>query len=82
MTTPNENFQRDDTNERVEVLRDDVLETREDFRDDYLERQADYRDDDEEVRREDQGYYERYGYDDDEELDQGSGFHSGSGMGL
>ncbi|WP_344681468.1 hypothetical protein, partial [Saccharopolyspora taberi] len=79
MTTPNENFQRDDTIERVEALRDEVLETREDYRDDYVERQADYRDEDE-THREDEGYYERYGYDDDDELDQGSGFHSGMGL--
>lgn len=79
MTSPNENFQRDDTIERVEALRDEVLETREDYRDDYVERRADYRDEDE-VRRENEGYYERYGYDDDDELDQGSGFHSGMGL--
>ena len=79
MTSPNENFQRDDTIERVEALRDEVLETREDYRDDYVERRADYRDEDE-GRRENEGYYERYGYDDDDELDQGSGFHSGMGL--
>ncbi|GAB3673552.1 MobF family relaxase [Saccharopolyspora sp. NPDC049426] len=79
MTSPNENFQRDDTTERIEALRDQVLETREDYRDDYVERQLDYHDEDE-SRRESEGSYERYGYDDDEELDQGSGFHSGMGL--
>lgn len=78
MTSPNGNFQRDDTTERIEALRDEVLESREDYRDDYRERHDDYHDD--ETRRESEGDYERYGYDDDEELDQGSGFHSGMGF--
>ncbi len=80
MSTPNENYQRDDTTERVEALRDEVLENRKDSRDDYTARQTDYRDDEYETRHEDEGYYERYGYDDDEDLDQGNGFHSGMGV--
>ncbi|GAB3289067.1 MobF family relaxase [Parasphingorhabdus pacifica] len=74
MTNPNQNFQRDNTTERVEALRDDVLETRENYRDDDTERQAVRPD-----NREDATDYERYGYD-DEELDQDSGFHSGMGF--
>ncbi|MDA3644388.1 relaxase domain-containing protein [Saccharopolyspora indica] len=79
MSHPNPNFHRDDALERLEALRDDVLDTREDARDDAVERRADDLDD-EHTRREDEGYYERYGYTDDEELDYGSGFHSGNGF--
>ncbi|MEB3370067.1 hypothetical protein [Saccharopolyspora mangrovi] len=62
----------------VQALREEVLETREDHRDDYVERKNDYRDEDA-AHRESKDYYERYDYDDDE-LDQGSGFHSGTGL--